>query len=67
MTAEQRGGKCQPYGVSAYVSPDGTKRAPDAKFGKFHIYNRPHMTEFVEWASERFTVVGLCRLNQVDP
>jgi hypothetical protein len=42
--------------MSAFVEPDGTKRAPDAKFGKFFIYNRPHMTSFVKWAFEHFTV-----------
>jgi hypothetical protein len=42
--------------MSAWVAPDGTKRAPDARFGKFFIYNRPHMAEFVEWAFEHFTV-----------
>lgn len=42
--------------MTPFVEPDGTKRAPDAKFGKFFIYNRPHMTTFVEWAFEHFTV-----------
>jgi len=42
--------------MSAYVAPDGTKCAPDAKIGKFFIYNRPHMAGFVEWAFEHFTV-----------
>jgi hypothetical protein len=42
--------------MSAYTAPDGTRRAPDAQFGKFFIYNRPHMVEFVEWALEHFTV-----------
>ena len=42
--------------MSAFVDADGTRRAPDAKFGKFFIYNRPHMAAFVEWAFEHFTV-----------
>ena len=43
--------------MSPFENPvDGTKVAPDAKFGKFYIYNRPHMRSFVEWASEHFTV-----------
>ena len=43
--------------MSPFENPvDGTKVAPDAKFGKFYIYNRPHMQSFVEWASEHFTV-----------
>ena len=42
--------------MTPFVEPDGTKRAPDAKFGKFFIYNRPHMSAFVEWAFEHFTV-----------
>ena len=42
--------------MSPFENPvDGTKVAPDAKFGKFYIYNRPHMQSFVEWASEHFT------------
>ena len=42
--------------MAPFVEPDGTKRAPDAAFGKFLIYNRPHMSEFVAWAFEHFTV-----------
>ena len=42
--------------MTPFVEPDGTKRAPDAAFGKFLIYNRPHMSEFVAWAFEHFTV-----------
>jgi len=39
-----------------YREEDGvTFRAPDAKLGKFFVYNRPHMAEFVEWAFEHFT------------
>ena len=35
--------------MSPFENPvDGTKVAPDAKFGKFYIYNRPHMQSFVE-------------------
>ena len=43
--------------MSPFEHPaDGTKVAPDAKFGKFYIYNRPHMHSFVEWTMEHFTV-----------
>ena len=42
--------------MTPFVEPDGTKRAPDAAFGKFLICNRPHMGEFVAWAFEHFTV-----------
>jgi hypothetical protein len=42
--------------MAAFAEADGTKRAPDAKFGKFFIYNRPHMVEFVNWLSDHFTV-----------
>ena len=42
--------------MTPFVEPDGTKRAPDATFGKFFIYNRPHMRAFAEWAFEHFTV-----------
>ena len=42
--------------MTPFVEPDGTKRAPDAAFGKFLIYNRPHLSEFVAWAFEHFTV-----------
>ena len=43
--------------MSPFEHPaDGTKVAPYAKFGKFYIYNRPHMHSFVEWTMEHFTV-----------
>ena len=42
--------------MTPFVEPDGTKRAPDATFGKFFVYNRPHARAFVEWAFEHFTV-----------
>jgi len=39
-----------------YVNPDGSEIPPDRRFGKFFIYNRPHMAEFVKWAFDHFTV-----------
>ena len=42
--------------MSPCVEQDGTKRVPDAKFGKFFIYNRPQMNEFVNWLHDKFTV-----------
>ena len=41
---------------SAFAEPDGTRRAPSAVLGKFHVYDRPHVAEFVRWAFEHFTV-----------
>ena len=31
--------------------------APDATAGDFHIFKRPHLSEFISWCSERFHVV----------
>ena len=42
--------------MSPHVAPDGTKVAPDGKFGRFLVYNRAHIDDFIDWIHERFTV-----------